>query len=430
VRVGGRAPGAGRRPSRGVRILHVNKFLYRRGGAEAYMLDVAALQSAAGHEVAFFAMDHPENLPNGYERLFPSRVEFEPPPPTIGGKLAGTGRLLWSRTASQGMESMLRVFQPDVVHLHNIYHQLSPSILQPIRRRRIGAVMTLHDYKLACTTYRFLDHGRICEACLPRRLWQPVLKRCNSGSLTASAVSAMELSLHTIGGAYSPIGAFLCPSRFLLEKMRQGRVFPDRLRHLPNFVDTSSIEPKNSVGGGPVYAGRLSFEKGVDVLIEAVAAMPEMTLDIAGDGPARAELESLVTQLAAGARIRFHGRLESEALKELLRGSSVAVVPSRWYENMPLAVLEAFAAGLPVIGTALGGIPELVRPGIDGAIVAPDDPQALGTAIAEFVSEPDRALRMGMAGRQRMQEAFAPEGHLAQLMDAYEEVASGYGSRA
>jgi glycosyltransferase involved in cell wall biosynthesis len=411
-----------------VRILHVNKFLYRRGGAEAYMLDVAALQSEAGHEVAFFAMDHPENISSAYEHLFPSRVDFEPPPPTTLGKIAGTGRLLWSRTAGQGIDATLRAFQPDVVHLHNIYHQLSPSILRPIRRRQIGAVMTLHDYKLACPTYRFLDHGRICEACLPRRLWQPVLKRCNSGSLAASAVSALELSVHTIGGAYSPIGAFLCPSRFLMEKMRQARVFPERLRHLPNFVDASSMEPKSSPGGGPVYAGRLSLEKGVDVLIEAVSLIPGMTLDIAGDGPARAELEALVAQLGAQSRVTFHGRLEPDALKALLRSSCVAVVPSRWYENMPLAVLEAFAAGVPVIGTALGGIPELVRPGIDGTIVAPQDPQALGSAISELVSDPDRAFKMGQAGRRKMMDGFAPADHLVQLMDAYDKVSSRRGS--
>jgi glycosyltransferase involved in cell wall biosynthesis len=411
-----------------VRILHVNKFLYRRGGAEAYMLDTAALQEASGHEVAFFAMDHPENLPSEYSSLFPSQVEFEPPPATTRGKLAGTGRMFWSRSASRGMDEMLRAFQPDVVHLHNIYHQLSPSILQPIRRRHIGAVMTLHDYKLVCPTYRFLDHGKICEACLPRRLWQPVLKRCNSGSLAASAVSALELSVHTIGRAYFPVGAFLCPSRFLMEKMRQGHAFPERLRHLPNFVDASSTEPKSSAGGGPAYAGRLSFEKGVDVLIEAVSQVPGMTLDIAGDGPARSELEALAAQSGAQDRITFHGRLEPEALQALLRRSGVAVVPSRWYENMPLAILEAYAAALPVIGTALGGIPELIRPGIDGAIVAPADPRALGAAIASVVSNPDEAFKMGQAGRKKMLDTFAPTHHLAQLMDVYEEVASRPGS--
>lgn len=404
-----------------MRILHVNKFLYRRGGAEGYMLDVAALQEAAGHEVAFFAMRHPENVASRYERFFPSQVEFEPPPVGVEGKLRGTARLMWSTSARRGMESLIGEFRPDVVHLHNVYHQLSPSILQPLRRRRIGALMTLHDYKLACPTYRFLDHGRICEACLSRRFWEPIVKRCNAGSLGASAVNAVEMTLHTYGRAYAPVGIFSCPSRFLLGKMKQGRVFPDRLRHLPNFVDSAGVRPKDSPGGGPVFAGRLSHEKGVDVLIEAVAGRPEMTLEIAGDGPARAELEALASDLGAADRVRFHGRLGTDQLRELLRTSCVSVVPSRWYENMPLAVLEAFAAGLPVVGTALGGTPELIEPGVDGDLVPPNDPAALGDALAALVGDPELAFRMGEAARRKVSRDYAPADHVVKLEALYDE---------
>jgi glycosyltransferase involved in cell wall biosynthesis len=404
-----------------VRILHVNKFLYRRGGAEGYMLDVAALQEAAGHEVAFFAMRHPENIASRYERLFPSQVEFEPPPAGVEGKVRGVARLMWSTSARRGMESLISDFSPDVVHLHNIYHQLSPSILQPLRRRRIGALMTLHDYKLACPTYRFLDHGRICEACLPRRFWEPIAKRCNGGSIGASAVNAVEMTLHTYGRAYEPVGIFSCPSRFLLGKMTQGKVFPERLRHLPNFVDPHDVSPKDSPGGGVVFAGRLSHEKGVDVLIQAVAERPEIVLEIAGDGPARAELEALASDLGAADRVSFHGRLGTDELRDLLRGSCVSVIPSRWYENQPLAILEAFAAGLPVVGTALGGTPELIEPGVDGGLVPPNDPGALGGALAALVADPDLAFRMGKAGREKVLRAYGPRDHVSKLEALYDE---------
>ena len=404
-----------------MRILHVNKFLYRRGGAEGYLFDVADRQRAAGHEIAFFGMRHPENLPMPYEHAFPDRVDFEPPPPDVAGKVRGVGRMLWSSSAARGIGEVLEDFRPDLVHLHNIYHQLSPSVLRPMARRSIPAVMTLHDYKLACPTYRFLDHGRICEACLPHRFWEPVRRRCNAGSLGASAVNAVELTLHTLVGAYGPVGRFVCPSRFLLEKMREGKVYPSRLRHLPNFVDAAAIRPKGEPGGGVVYAGRLSDEKGVDTLVDAVASDPALTLDIAGDGPARPALERLVAERGAAERIRFHGRLDTDALQDLLRASSVAAVPSRWSENMPLAVLEAFAAGLPVVATDLGGLPELIEPGVDGEVVPPNDHAALGAALRRMVDDPARALAMGAAGRAKVERDHAADAHLARLHEIYRE---------
>jgi glycosyltransferase involved in cell wall biosynthesis len=405
-----------------VRILHVNKFLYRRGGAEGYMFDLAALQREGGHEVAHFGMAHPENEPMPYARYFPTHLEFEPPPPGPAGKARGVGRMLWSTSAKRGIEAVLDDFGPHVVHLHNVYHQLSPSVLAPLRRRGIGALMTLHDYKLACPTYRFLDHGRPCEACLAHRFWEPIRRRCNAGSLGASAANAVELSLHTLGRAYEPVGVFACPSRFLEGKMRQGKVFPDRLRWIPNFVDVDRVAAASEPGNGRVvFAGRLSDEKGVDTLVEAVAATPGLEADIAGDGPRRPALEALAATLGAADRITLHGRLPFEAVQGLVRASSVAVCPSRWYENQPLAVLEAFACGRPVVGTGLGGIPELIEPGVDGAIVPPNDPHALGAALHDLADDPARAHAMGAAARAKVERAFPSDVHLERLWSLYDE---------
>jgi glycosyltransferase involved in cell wall biosynthesis len=404
-----------------MKILHVNKFLYRRGGAESYMLDLAHLQRERGDGVELFGMRHPENEPSRFERWFPSRVDFEPPPSSLQGKLRGAGRLLWSSSAARGMTAVLDAFRPDLVHLHNIYHQLSPSILRPIRAAGIPAVMTLHDYKLACPTYRFLDHGQICEACVPRRFWNPVLRRCNGDSLAASALNGLEMTIHTATGIYGAVHRFACPSRFLEGKMREGRVFPDRLRWIPNFVDIHAIQAKEAPGGDAVYAGRLADEKGVDVLIEAVSRDPELRLDVAGEGPAREQLERLAAARGAAGRIRFHGRIPAVELRELLRAASVLVVPSRWYENMPLSILEGFAAGLPVVASDLGGIPELIDSGRDGLLVPVDDPDALVDAIKGLIESPSRAYEMGRMARTKAEREFAPERHLARLDAIYEQ---------
>jgi glycosyltransferase involved in cell wall biosynthesis len=402
-----------------MKILHVNKYLYRRGGAESYMLDLAALQREAGHAVEFFSMGHRENLPSTYERYFPDNVELEPMPPSILGKAAAAGRVLFSPSSLIGMARVVRDFKPDIVHLHNIYHQLSPSILRPLAAASIPTVMTLHDYKLACPTYRFLDKGRICEACLGGHFRQAAIRRCNRGSLAASSLNAVEMRLHESFGAYEPVDLFLCPSRFLAGKMQQAGVFTDRMRHLPHFIETAGVEVKSQPGGGAVFAGRLSHEKGVDVLIEA-AAMAGIPLDIAGEGPEMQALKQRAGVRAEGL-VTFHGRVPLARVRKLLRAGSVAALPARWYENQPLSVLEAFSCGVPVIGTSLGGIPELIDEPVDGYLVPPDDPARMAERLSAIAGSAGTAYEMGLQGRRKAEERFSIELHLENLESAYAE---------
>jgi glycosyltransferase involved in cell wall biosynthesis len=409
-----------------VRILHVNKFLYRRGGAESYMFDVSELQVRNGHEVAFFGMTHPENEATRYREHFPSFVSFDPPPRSFWGKARAAGRLLYSSSARRGIEGVLREFSPDVVHLHNIYHQLSPSILQPLRAHDVPSLMTLHDYKLACPTYLFLDKGQVCEACLGGRFHQAVIRRCNDGSLLASSLNAVELALHTATGAYAPVHVFACPSRFVLTKMTEAGVFPDRLRHVPNFVDASSITPKPRAGGGIVFAGRLSSEKGVDTLIAAAAAL-DASVDIAGTGPDATSLQALARSLGA-TRIRFHGHLPREALHRLVRSAAAVAIPSRCHENQPMIALEAMACGVPVVASHLGGLPELIDPGVDGHVVPPNDVEALAGSLEGLLVDPERAFEMGRAGRAKVETRFSPDRHLDRLSAAYAEASRAPGA--
>ncbi len=402
-----------------MRILHVNKFLYRRGGAEAYMEDLAALQVEAGHQVEFFAMAHPENREATFADRFPNHIELEPMPHGVVGKLRGAGRVLWSTSARRGIAEVIDEFNPDVVHLHNVYHQLSPSILRPLARKGVPAVMTLHDYKLACPTYQLLDHGRPCQACFGGHLQEAVKRRCKSGSLSASAMVAFETWFHTATKAYGPVSRFICPSRFLAGKMTEAGVFPDRLRCVPHFVDCAGIDVKRHAGGDIAYAGRLSPEKGVDTLIQAVGRLGGF-LHVAGEGPEATRLAALAESEAPGL-VRFHGRLPKPELHALLRTASVVAVPSRWYENQPMIVLEAMACGVPVVASDLGGLSELIEPGVNGALTAPEDPDALAGALAPFLENPDSALAMGRAGRARVEQDFSPTLHLARLEDYYIE---------
>jgi glycosyltransferase involved in cell wall biosynthesis len=198
-------------------------------------------------------------------------------------------------------------------------------------------------------------------------------------------------------------------------------VFPDRLRHVPHFVMSDGVAPKSAPGGPLVYAGRLSHEKAVDVLIDAVGRLPESArLVIAGDGPDAPGLRARAERVAPG-RIEFVGRLPNSGVVELLRSAVAACVPSRWYENQPLSVLEAFAAGVPVVGTAIGGIPELIDDGTDGWLAAVDDVDDLAAVLARVVADPDAAFQMGKAARVKAETQHAPDVHVAALDKIYAE---------
>ncbi|MPY92474.1 MAG: glycosyltransferase, partial [Acidimicrobiia bacterium] len=283
-----------------MRILHVDKFLRRQGGAAGYMLDVAALQRRAGHDVDFFAMQHPANLPATYEDQFPPFVQLDPPPRGALARAGTVATMVWSGRAARCLAEVVDDFRPDVVHLHNVYHQLSPSILRPLQRRGIPVVMTVHDYKLVCPSYRLLDQDGLCDACVGAGplLTAPVRRRCKDGSIGASAVLALESSLHRLLGAWRPVSRFIAPSAFLASTLRRGGFPADEVVHLPNFVDADAIEARHGPGEGFVFVGRLSGEKGVDIAVRAVGQLPGARLTVAGDGPERAALEALAEDVA------------------------------------------------------------------------------------------------------------------------------------
>jgi glycosyltransferase involved in cell wall biosynthesis len=385
------------------------------------MLDVAELQRDSGDEVAFFGMRHPDNEPQRYESWLPDQIELEPAPHGLG-KAPAAARMIWSTSSRRGISKVLHDFRPDLVHFHNIYHQLSPSILNAVAHAGIPCVMTLHDYKLACPSYQMLDHGSLCEACVTGGPWQAARRRCKDDSLAASSLLALESWLHRVSRAYSPVDVFISPSRFLAEVMVRAGVFPERMRVINHFVELAPPVASSPHGRRLVFAGRLSAEKGVDVLIRAMSmAGTDARLDIAGDGPERAKLEALAGRHSMGSRITFHGRLAKAELANLVNRSTASVVPSRWHENQPMTVLESFAAGVPVITTSLGGLPEIVRDGVDGWIIPPEDPVALAHAIDSALSDPTGTAQRGLRGRERVAHDFSAGTHLRHLGEVYRE---------
>ena len=195
--------------------------------------------------------------------------------------------------------------------------------------------------------------------------------------------------------------------------MAEAGGFPDRIRHVPHFVDCAGITAKEDPGGPVVFAGRLSPEKGVDTLIEAAGILGS-PVEIAGDGPERERLTALAARRAPGL-VRFHGRLDKAEVLALFRAASVVAVPSRWFENQPMTVLEAFACGVPVVASDLGGLSELIDPGVDGDLVPPNDAEALAAALERLTTRPAAALALGQAARAKAEHDFSCSRHLQRL---------------
>ena len=414
-----------------MRVIQVNKFHYVKGGAERYYVDLSAALVRAGHEVNHLAMAHPRNIPGGVHDRFVTEVDYRAHMGFLE-KLDQAARTIHNREAARMAGEMGRRDGPALAHLHNIYHQLSPSVIDAFVRAGVPVVQTLHDYKLVCPAYLLLTEGAACERCRGGRYWQATRHRCLLDSYAASLVATTEAFWHRARGTYGRVARFLCPSRFLLEKVASFGVPPERLVHLPYFIPLERYRPAPvpvRAVGEPVtgvFVGRLSREKGVATLLEAMAILPPgtMRLEILGEGPLRGELEEKARRVCPDGRILFLGYRAGEALHETIRGASFVVVPSEWYENLPFAVLEPFALGRPVVGARIGGIPELVRDGETGRLFPPGDAGALAAALL-WMAGPDAALSaLGERARWVVERDHAEAPHLERLLAVYAEVAA------
>lgn len=402
-----------------MKFVSANKFYYLKGGAERYAFDLSRLLEDRGHEIAPFAMRDKKNFPSEWSRFFVSPVETERVSFSFSG-LKTAGRFLYSFEARRKFGALLDAFGPDLVHVHNIYHQISPSILPIAHDRGLPVVMTVHDYKLIAPNYSLYHDGEICERTKPNRYWQAVRHRCVKGSMIAGALEAVEMRLHDALGLYRDnIDLYIAPSRFMMAKLIEYGVNETKIRHLPNFVDADRFTP--SYGGDyAFFAGRLSPEKGVDLLIRAAAKIKDVPLRIAGTGPEEKRLKSLAAQLGAD-NVAFLGFLDTDKLKKAYAGARFVVIPSQWYENFGLVAMEAAACGKAVVATQLGGLPEMVQEGETGRLVSAGDISGLASTMWSLWADPATTEAMGRNARVLIEREYGPARHYEKIMAIYKE---------
>ncbi|WP_117192192.1 glycosyltransferase family 4 protein [Rhizobium terrae] len=404
------------------RLLNINNYFYRRGGAETVFFDHTALFEEIGWDVVPFAMEHENNLPSPWSDYFVSEIEYGR---EIGfkDKVVQAAKVIYSFEARDKIRRLIDRARPDVAHAHNIYHHISPAIFPVLKEAGIPLIMTAHDLKLACPSYKMLRDGRICEACRGGRIHNVAIHRCVKDSLTLSTVVLGETIIHRTLGLYrNTIDRIVVPSRFYREKLIEWGWPAERLVHIPNFVDAERFSTDWAEGDYFVFAGRLAPEKGIATLIRA-AAKAKQKLVIAGTGEEEAMLKSLAE--STGADVTFAGYLSGEKLFQLIGQSRGLVLPSEWYENAPISILEAYALGRPVIGAAIGGIPEMVYEGETGLTAKAGSVEDLAERLADLASRPaaERAA-MGLKGRNWVLQEFSRHAYRQRMLDLYQSLSS------
>lgn len=401
-----------------MKILLINKFYYLKGGAEKHFLELKKILEDHGHKVVVFSMSDPNNINSPQAKYFVSKVDFDRVRFNWQG-LRVAGRMLYSFEARRKISQLLDAEKPDLVHIHNIYHQISPSILTAIKKRSIPIVQTLHDYKLLSPNYALYCHGQICERCQGGKYYRCIAHRCIKNSYVASALSAFEMYVHKALKLYEKnVDVFVCPSKFMASQLLKWNIQAKRIEQIYNFsyFDVKSTE---KLGEYLLFVGRLSEEKGVDALFESIKGT-NIQLKIIGTGPEEKTLKEKVRYNKID-QVEFLGYKEGRNLQEYINNARALIVPSQWYENCPLVIIEAFQSGKPVLATRIGGIPELVADGKTGYTFALGDCNEMRRCINKLFSDDEKAREMGRNASDFARQ-FTPEQYYQKLMKVYESV--------
>jgi glycosyltransferase involved in cell wall biosynthesis len=346
------------------------------------------------------------------------RVEvWQPRPGRVTGLgLARTGiDAIWSREAVTRVRGMLREGRPQIVHFHNLFPTISPAVLRLAAEEGAVPVMTLHNYRLMCLPGTFLRDGRICEDCIGRRPWPGIVHRCYRNSLPGSAALALSLSVHGAIRSFDRVALYLPVSEFVRGKYVEAGFPSERFRVKPNFAWPTAR--RDAAGDHFLFVGRLSPEKGIQTLIEAWRDIPAKLI-IVGDGPDAERLRG-----AAPPNVEFTGAVARERVADFLRGSRALLLPSLWYEAQPRVIPEAYSAGVPVVASRIGGLPDLVAEGRSGFLVSPRDPAAWADIVGRLLDDAV-SKRLGEGAYDAWKERYSPERGLENLVNSYRDALS------
>jgi glycosyltransferase involved in cell wall biosynthesis len=381
------------------RVMQVHTRYRQPGGEDRVVEAERRLLEEAGIEVAQVLFDNAE--------LRESR--------SLGSDLRLAASTIWSRSAKRRVRAALAAHKPQVMHVHNTFAAASPSVYAAAAAYGVPVVQTLHNYRFACPSATAFRDGRACTDCVGRLIaWPGVIHACVRGSRAQSAVAATTLAAHRALGTFDRgIDTYVALTSFQRQLLVDGGLPADRTRVVPNF-----LEPDPGPGSGPrkgiLFVGRLAEEKGIATLLRAAELLPG-NMTVAGDGP----LAPLVEAAAAAGQVRYLGSLGPAGVAGELRDAAALAIPSIWFEGFPMVVVEAYAAGTPIIASRIGSLAGIVEDGVTGLLVEPADAVQLSERVSWAVEHPAELARMGAQARERYQSRYRGEAHLDSLLDVY-----------
>ncbi len=364
-----------------MKILMVNKFLYPRGGSESYMLYLADHLKKIGHEVEFFGMYDENNTVGNSAGIYTKNMDFH----SNGiGRLLYPYKIIYSFEAKRKIMKVIEDFKPDIVHMNNINFQLTPSVIYGIKKKKVPIVQTVHDYQMICPNhllYNF-EKNTPCEKCVGGAYKECIKNKCIHGSKIKSIIGAFEAKFYAALKTYKNVDLFVCPSRFLENKLLSAReYYRGKTKTVHNFIDKGKFKSTSQKGENYIaFAGRLSKEKGIENIRGVAELLPGYSFMIAGSGPDEKILKGIPN-------VKLCGFLAGDELYDFLRKAKVLLLPSVCYENCPLSILEAQCMGVPVVTMNSGGMAELVKNNVTGALVNEPTPEAIAMKLKNVLED-------------------------------------------
>lgn len=404
-----------------MKILQINKFNKIKGGADKYYLELTELLKKNNHQVVNFSSA--ALRPNDF-----SHVKFSP---------TSALKFIYNFKAKKKLTKLIKQEKPDIAHLHNIHHYLTPSILLVLKKHKIPIVQTIHDWQVVCPNYRLQNgQGQICEKCKPKKYWHCIINKCVKNSYLASILNFFEMAFWNIIKNYdSYIDIYIAPSRFAKNKLINWGLAEQKIKVLKHFLVSSPKEGEQALahlqvgdrGSRPgenyfLYAGRLVKEKGILTLLKTFAKLKNQKLYLAGCGMAVPEIKNIISQKKL-TNIKLTGHKQPCQLKKLITNAKACIIPSNWYETFGYAVAESQILGAPVIVSNIGALPELIQHKKTGLLFKPADVTNLITQINWLLKNPKPVQKIITQAKTQTKSELDPQKHYLTLMKIYSLIA-------
>lgn len=398
-----------------MKIVNINKYYYKKGGSEAYYFALSNLLQENNIEVIPFSMNDDNNLYTKYSQFFINNIDYK----SIKSQLKNSFKIMYSLESKNKIRKLINSTHPSIAHFHIFQHQITSSVVFELKKNNIKTVNTIHDFKVICPNYKMLNRNGICEECRGNKYYKCFKNSCMKDSKAKSFAAMCEAYFNKLIRSYKLMDMFICPSEFYKNKLLEFGMNKEKVITIPNFIDIDKFQQGANEENYFLYAGRLSEEKGILMLLRVMEQIKDSYLYIAGTGPLEMKLKKQAEEKNLY-NVKFLGYKSEQELGELIRNSKFVVVPSIWYENCPMIILEAMAYGKTILGSNMGGIPELVLDSVNGLIF--ENEEELKEKINILLKSYNMRNSMGQASRIIAEEKYNKYIHFNKIYEVYNKL--------